>query len=332
MTWIKDHQFPIALASITSVGVAVFAVIGLQASSRYSDAKDSFDAAASEAAGFERLPLYPNQANRDGKRKAVEDYKATIEEIQQAFEKFRPEQLESLSPQAFTNRLKELNDELIKAFADSNTEVPEEFFSGFEVYRTSLPNGNATGILKFQLDALRNILLSMAQSGPSKLVNLHRPQLAEEKGNPWQAADGQLARTLPLEIALTGTESSLRQFISALAKPQGTLAVIRTLRISNTNPKPPMASDAKFADKPSSVSGPASQEFPEMSDIFVQLEGDSEEEDSAETNAEPDAAPPAPPIEPADSGRILSQVLGNEEVHAFIRLDLVLPLPPQNLP
>lgn len=69
-----------------------------------------------------------------------------------------------------------------------------------------------------------------------------------------------------------------------------------------------------------------------MSDIFVQLEGDSEEDASAETNADPDAAPPVQKSEPAESGRILSQVLGNEEVHAFIRLDLVLPLPPQNLP
>jgi len=55
--------------------------------------------------------------------------------------------------------------------------------------------------------------------------------------------------------------------------------------------------------------------------------------------AAPAAAPapaPAPAPKPApaagDSGRILSQVLGNEEVQVFLRLDVMLFLPAKKLP
>jgi hypothetical protein len=41
---------------------------------------------------------------------------------------------------------------------------------------------------------------------------------------------------------------------------------------------------------------------------------------------------PAPAPKTADTGRILAQVLGNEEIHVFIRLDFLSFLPAQKLP
>jgi len=40
----------------------------------------------------------------------------------------------------------------------------------------------------------------------------------------------------------------------------------------------------------------------------------------------------APAAAPVDTSRILSQVLGNEELQVFIRLDLLLFLAPKELP
>ena len=53
MSWIKDNKFIVALGGGTLAGAAALVFWGMQGSSRYQAAKDEFDAAAAEAAGFE---------------------------------------------------------------------------------------------------------------------------------------------------------------------------------------------------------------------------------------------------------------------------------------
>jgi hypothetical protein len=92
--------------------------------------------------------------------------------------------------------------------------------------------------------------------------------------------------------------------MSALSKLESHYAVVRSIRISNAKKEPPRTSDAKFDNPPP-------QAAPEMS-----LDA-----------AAPDAQPSAPA-----AGRILSQVLGMEEVQVFVRIDLMQFLPPAKLP
>jgi hypothetical protein len=330
MTWIKDNKFLVTLGAVTLLGVIGLVVFGMKGASRYEAAKEEFDLAASEAASYERQPLYPRDENRQGKSKAIEDYKAATAELQQAFKPYRPEKLENISPQAFTDRLKQVNDELTAAFTEAGVEVPEEFFSGFERYRTTLANNNATGILKYQLEAIRFMMLALAESGASGLRNLHRAPLPEEAGREWKPAGNQMqvARALPLEITFVGPEKAARQFVSTLVDTDPYFTVIRTIRVTNTNQKPPVASDAKF-DRPAAAgaAAPASAPFESIfGDAFTVPETEAEAEEA------PAPAPAPPPAPAADSSRILAQVLGNEEVQVFVRLDLMQFLPAKKLP
>ena len=328
MTWIKDNKFLVTLGAVTLLGVIGLVVFGMKGASRYEAAKEKFDLAASEAASYERQPLYPREENRQGKSKAIDDYKEATAELQQAFKPYRPEKLENISPQAFTNRLKEVNAELTAAFADAGVEVPEEFFSGFERYRTTLANNKATGILKYELEAVRYMMLALAESGASGLRNLYREPLPEEAGREWKPAEKQIqvARALPLEITFVGPEKAARQFVSTLVDTDPYFTVIRTIRISNTNQKPPMASDAKF-DRPAAAGAAAPAAAP-----FENIFGEAFAEPEAETEGEEAPAPAPPPAPAADSSRILAQVLGNEEVQVFVRLDLMQFLPAKKLP
>jgi hypothetical protein len=202
--------------------------------------------------------------------------------------------------------------------------VPEAFFCGFENYKTSLARGNATGLLEYQLGGIKNLMLALAKSGPTELKNLHRPPLPEEQGNPYQPQPNDVARPLPLEITFTGPEKSLRQFLSAIVKPDQQYVVIRSLRVTNTRKDPPRAADAKF-DKPA----PAAGVPPPATDVFggaFVLPGDQ----PAAANAGESA--PKPPPAPVDASRILAQVLGNEEVQVFLRLDVLQFLPAKKLP
>lgn len=320
MSWIKDNKFVVALGGGTLVGVGLLYFLGSGGATRYDEAKAKFDEAASQAATYEKLPLYPKPENRDGKRKALDDYRKSVETLQASFEKFRPKELKNVSPQDFTTNLKATDAEIRKAFEEAGATVPEAFFAGFERYKTSLALPNATGLLTYQLGGIKNILLELAKARPSEFRNLYRATLPEEDGQPYNPPADAVARPLPLEITFTGPEKSAREFLSSIVKPENQYVVIRAIRVTNAKKDPPRAADAQF-EKPAAAKPAGEGAF---GGGFV-LPGD---------DVKPAAAPEKPAAAPerADTSRILSQVLGNEQVQVFVRLDVLQFLPVKKLP
>lgn len=323
MSWIKDNKFLVALGGGTLVAMVLLFFVGSKGATQYDLAKEEFETAAQEAAGFEKLPLYPKRENVAGKSKALDEYRKDAETLQQAFAAYRPKELQNVSPEAFTNQLKAANDEVRKAFSDAGATVPEAFFCGFENYKTSLARGNATGILTYQLDGIKKLMLDLAAAGPTELKNLYRPALPEQEGKAFTPGPNAVARPLPLEITFKGPEKSLRSFLSSIMKPDGYYVVIRSIRVANDKKDPPRAADAKF-DKPAAAKAAAAASDPFGGFVLPGDEPAEEEEKPAEEAA--------PEPKAADSSRILSQVLGNEELNVFIRLDLMQFLPAKKLP
>lgn len=327
MSWIKENKFLVALGGCTLVGAVLLAFAGFKGADRYAEAKEQYETAANEAAGYERLSLYPRTENRDGKRKALDEYRQSLETFQSEFQRFRPEDITNISPQEFTTRLLAANAEVRKAMESAGVSIPESFFLGFERYRTSLASANTTGILDYQLGVIKDIMLELAKARPSQFRNLHRRVLPEEEGQTYQPGDFEVARPIPLEVTFTGTERSAREFISSITAPAKHYIVIRSLRISNVKKDPPRASDAKF-DKATAAPAAAPGGF---ANVFVFPADESEPDAAVPAGTEGEQAP-TPAASPADSSRILAQVLGDEEVHVFLRLDILQFLPTKKLP
>ena len=322
MSWIKDNKFMVALGGGTLTGVILLYVVGSQGSKRYDAAKEQFAAAATEATGFEKQPLYPKLENKDGKSKALGEYRQAVDSIQTAFAPFRPKEIKNVTPQEFTDRLLAANLEVRKAFEEASTIVPEPFFVGFEKYRTSLAPPNTTGILDYQLSSIKSLMLALAKTKPKELKNLFRPLQPEDSGQAFAPPPTMTARPFPLEISFIGTEKSARDFISSIVKLENQYIVVRSLRVTNVKKDPPRAGDAQF--EKAAASKPAASADP-FAGGFV-LPGDEKPAAAAEAPVTPAPAPKA-----ADSGRILSQVLGNEEVNVFLRLDLLQFLPAKKI-
>jgi hypothetical protein len=318
MSWIQDNKFLVGLGGGTLVSAALLVFFGLKGSTRYDEALERFVAAADEASSFEKLALYPKVANRDGKTKALADYRQSLDTLQKSFEPFRPGEIKNITPQEFTNNLLAANTEIRKAFEESGTTVPEPFFVGFEGYKTALAPGKITGILDYQLGSIKSLMLTLAKAKPTALRNFHRPALPEEENQNF-APGGAAARSFPLEITFTGPEASLRDFLTSIVGYDDRFVVVRVMRVTNEKKDPPRAADAKF-DKPVAEK-PAGNDSP-FGGGFV-LPGD---EPAAGT------APAAPTAPAVDSSRILAQVLGDEQVNVFIRLDVLQFLPSKKLP
>jgi hypothetical protein len=319
MNWIKENKFLAALGGGTLLGVIVLFLVGSHGAGNYTEQKEKFGAAADEAKGYESSALYPKTENKNQKEKALSDYRQSTESLQSAFVPFRPTEIKNISPQEFTDHLLQAEKDTKKAFEDAGTIVPEAYFVGFERYKTSLADGKTTGILDYQLNSIKNLLLELAKAKPTELRNLHRPLLPEDEGQAFVAPDTMVARPFPLEITFTGTEKAARQFVSSIVKAENQFLVIRSLRVTNAKKDPPKASDAQF-EKPAAAKEEAGAE--PFAGGFV-LPG----EEPAPADAAPAEAPKA-----ADGSRILAQVLGTEQLNVFLRIDLLQFLPAKKLP
>ncbi|MEO0017568.1 MAG: hypothetical protein RLZZ522_851 [Verrucomicrobiota bacterium] len=322
MSWIKDNKFAAMLGGITLLVAIVLLYVGMTFRSKYSKALLDYQAAAGEVDEFESLPLYPSDANRDGKTKALNDYRAAITGLRNSFDKFRPKELNNIAPQDFTGNAKSAQAEVKSAFESAKTKLPDDFFLGFEDYASgSLAPGDATGILNFQLGAIKHLMLALAKAAPSQVQNLHRPKPPEEDGGKWVAGADDAYRAYPMEVTFKGTEHSARKFLDALANSPDYFYCVRCVRIANDTNKAPNKADAKFEAAPGSAKAPASPFG--AAGAFV-LPGD-------EPAALP-AATPAAPAKAADTSRVLNQVLGDEEIEMFLRLDVLQFLPAKELP
>jgi hypothetical protein len=174
------------------------------------------------------------------------------------------------------------------------------------------------------MTSLKQPLKKTAPSFPSHfsaaLKNLHRPPLDEEEGKEFQRAENQVARALPIELTFRGSEKSLRAFATTLSKLEKHYAVIRSIRISSAKKEPPRTSDAKFENPADAASQAAPADG--AVDLLAQM---TEGQPATEAGASNEAAPKA-------GVRILSQVLGMEELDVFLRIDLIQVLPPLKLP
>ncbi len=323
MSWIKDNKFAALLGGVTLLVAIVLLYVGMTFRSNYSQALQSYQDAAAEVDEFESLPLYPSDANRDGKTKALNEYRAAITGLRNSFDKFRPKELKNIAPQDFTGNAKSAQEAVKNAFESAKTKLPDEFFLGFEDYASgSLAPGDATGILNFQLGAIKHLMLALAKTAPSQLQNLHRPKPPEEDGGKWVAGADDAYRAYPVEVTFKATEHSAREFLDALANSPDYFYCVRCLRLANDKNKAPNKADAKFEAAPGSAKAPASPFG--ASGAFV-LPGD-------EPAPGPKPAPSAAPAKAADTGRILNQVLGDEQVEVFLRIDVLQFLPAKELP
>jgi hypothetical protein len=331
MSWIQENRFAAGLGGITAVAAAGLIFWGIKAGSSYNQAKEEYTAAADEVDSKTGGKLYPSDDNLKAKKKAVGDYETSVKDLEKAFGKFRAPTPPNVEPDVFSANLLKAKEAAAKAFADVRpqaTELPPEFSMGNETYTGSPPKKEATGILTFELEAISELMASLAAAAPAKLLNIYRQPLEEESGKAFDPK-GKSFRALPIEISFTGTEETLREFISSLDNSEKHYYVVRSIRVVNEKLKAPTAADGTFESPDGEAKpeggAPAADPFGGASGGFV-LPG--EEPAPAPGGAAPaaDGAAPAPAADGAAAGGdgvILQQVLGSEKIHVFLRIDIL---------
>jgi hypothetical protein len=342
----SEKRFLTILGGVTLVAAGGLVYWGLRSGSRYNDAYDRYQQASGTVQRLERMKPYPSSKNLNAKKKALDEYKQSLAALQDVFASYRPAKLENVESADFADRLIKVAEKTKKALEDAETEMPEGFALGFKKYTSSPAPGEATGLLGYQLDAIAELFDSVAASGVAKVENFMRVELPEEKGATYTPAENEIARPMPLELTLYGAEPDIRAFVNAMVGSKKHYYLVRTMEVKNEKQTAPTAEEAKFVEPAAEegsdpFSGGGDFVIPEDEGASSPFGGGGE----AETPAAPapgDAAKPEPAAEekatekapepaaetpkPAENEgeRILKQLVGNEKLHVFLRLDVML--------
>lgn len=330
MNWIKSNPFVAALSGGTLVLCVALFFLASRGASRFEKAQNDFDNAFRDVKAAESVQPYPIAENLDGKRKALNEYAAEIGELRSLFDVYRPGELQNVAVQAFTSELVAAAEETGKALTDVGCQLPDGYFLGFEQYRGQLANSNATGVLLYQLKAIKGAMEELAKAGPSQLIRIYREPVPEESGGQYEGEKDDVSREFGFEVTFKGSEASVREFLTSLGKTGDYYFVVRCVEIVNERDTPPKKSDASFQAPADALAPETTTAEDVFSGAFAPLDEEGASGDDAA--AEADAPLEAPAAPSADSSRILAQVLGNEELGVMVRFDLVKFLPSKELP
>lgn len=324
----QENKFPIILGSVTAVLVGGLAYWGISSSGKFETAKQDYDTGVSELRRLTSGPAYPNDDNVSAKKKAVSEYRASIEQLQTTFDKYRAPKLTNVGVDDFGDALRKAREEFVEKFEQAGTEIPADSHLGLGVFTRETVDKQDTGLLLYQLGAFKELFDNLAEAKPAEILNIHRPRLPEETGGKFDYK-GKTYRPHAIEVTFTGREESLRKFLEGLDDSEKFYYVVRTLRIKNERDTAPNAKDARFeAPKAAAPEAPSS---PFGGDgFFFEEETEEDSEGEAEEEVVVEEAPDPEPT--GDSSQILKQVLGDELIEVFIRIDVIQFLESKNLP
>jgi len=263
MSWIKENKF---VASTIGTAVVVSGVLLYLGYSSRSDARATMEKSNASVAIINRLKAsspYPDGNNKKKVIARVNKYAKDAVAFQDKLVAFKPDEMVQFSDSGFATVVSEHRNSLTNYYREKGVALHgggENVAFGLEEYRGgALAKTGATKFLNYQRSALDWMFKALADSEPTSLDNVFRTKLAEESAEetaaparrPRRAQKAKPAklsvyRELPIEVAFTGNEVTLKKFLAKLSNAEKYFFVTRSVTINNLERQPPNKIDTEF--------------------------------------------------------------------------------------
>ena len=341
MDWIQENKFVSGLLAATILFTGGIFYHGYSEGDDFKANMAQYGQLRSRYDTLISAKPYPNLQNLKAREQVIQEYEAVIEEVRDAFYEYKPDKLPKPTPGEFSDARIKMQAELRKAFNKTETSLPEGFGFGFEKYAKIQAAPYATSKLNYQLGAIQWLLEKLAENEPKAIINIRRELLDVEKGPPPAPSTKKNARrrnqaanpedeiifeVMPVELAFTASEASMRNFLKEMANSKGYLYALRSLRIRNEKQNAPSPKDAAFQDKKQN-NDDTGFFAPEENDVFggFSLPDVDSEEGANIADIERSDAQIGPRIEPmSNDEHIIKQVMGDEKINIHINFDILL--------
>jgi hypothetical protein len=247
MNWFKENPVVLAIAAMALVGTLVAGFFAMEAVVRLEQAVAGYTAAITNLRRLEGKKPFPDDANFKKVQASVEDYKKSITAFVTSLNKMEVPVAE-ISPQKFQDDLRVAADNLRKATANK-TSLPENFFFGFDAFRTQLPPQGETKELNREFLSIKSLIDAIVPIGITSIDTLVRqagavPAAPDPKAAPPKPSEA-VAKPLPFDSFTLGITAPQNAFISAFDKIPANpgFLVLRSMTIENTSPTAPLKAD-----------------------------------------------------------------------------------------
>lgn len=240
MDWFKKNPFMGGLALLTALASGAALYFVSSASSELTLQKDDYAAKTSSLRRLQDAKPFPDSEALGLAQKESAKAATVLKDLADAVASQIAPVDTSLTPQGFQDKVSAASLALQEKAAARGALLPEDFYLGFENYRSQPPSPAAAPLLGQQLESINEVLGLLIDAGVKSIVALNRPPLAAESSNEEPAAeqskDGLNLASFDLEF--TCEQSEFRQALGAIvsAKP---LIVVTLLAVANSKPEAP---------------------------------------------------------------------------------------------
>ena len=321
MDWIRNNKFMAGFLAFMAVGVGVLGYLLFTSYSHYDEVAQQYDKQVSELKRLQQLQPFPDEQGLKKFTERRKSYASAVSALQAKLAAYEPPpENPPLTPIQFADKLRKTVEDVSGAAQNVGMALPENFYMGFEQYRSAPPEASATPLLSQELDAINDLVGLLLKQHVERLTAISRGRLPHEAGGvvaptspvgpgrPAGKADpgtDDLVVRYPVDISFTAQPSAIRAILNDVTAAKR-LYVIRAIQVKNQMDKAPLREDPNAA-----VVGGTDQ--------------------AAATPAEPPAADqngvPVPPL-PKKGSAPLRYIVGLEKIDAEMRIEIVKVEPP----
>ena len=324
MSWIKENKFLAGFTAATVVGAGALGFLTLQAKGRYDAALTSFEEKSTELSRLQNAQPFPSQDNVKKLQAQQKEFQQAIAELQEKATKVELP-VEEISPQQFQDRLRQTVDSTAQRAAQSGVALPENFSLGFDRYLAEPPRSEAAPLLGRQLKAIETVVSNMIDARISKINELKRDELPQEKAGSREPepikgaktkgdkAGKELVDKQPFQVVFTSDQAAMIKVLNSIVTSDKQFYIPRVITVKNEKDTGPSRID------PMNPFGAGANPAAPAFDPAAQPGIDP-------TTGAPAAAPgiPAAPVVAANQGQASAPyVVGQEKAEVTMLIDIV---------
>ena len=243
MNWFKANPFLGGLALLTALATAAGLYYLSGQNAAFTEQSDAYANNVSTLNNLQSAKPFPNE---DNLRAAQEEGKRAAEVfsgLASAVTEQSASRDNALTPQQFQDNLSKAASNASEQARTGDIALPEDFYLGFDQYKTQPPTAAAAPALGQQLASISNVVRVVLESGIREITAINRIPLPEEAAAATDedgAEAGKLPDLLlaPFDLEFVADQANFRKALNAIAKAEP-MVLIRVVSVANSKPLAP---------------------------------------------------------------------------------------------
>jgi hypothetical protein len=251
MNW--RNPFLTTYLAVTIVGAGALGYLLYSGWSHYSEVADAYDAQVQKLQSLQNRTPFPSAENNEKYEALTKDYHTAYEQLLAQLGRMQ-KPVESLTPQAFQDRLRAYVSELMANGQKNGVAFEPDFYLGFDRYRDTLPSNEAVVPLTRELEGIHALVGRLVELKVGKILGIKRTLLPEEEGavvaqatppprrrpgshpgnRPAPVEMSSVITVNPFEIAFVSDQARFRQTLNAITQADQ-FFILRTLNVLNSH-------------------------------------------------------------------------------------------------